>query len=406
MHAPIPANEIERLFELSELDIDYSGVQNQFEDLVKLAAKVVGAEFSLVNLIDNYTQWSVVSHGIDLQQMPREDSVCQYTIMQPEPFEVQNLATDERFKDKFYVTGNPNLTYYWGVPLQIKDGVNIGALCVLDTKKKEITPEKQELLVLIASEVTNRIKTLQTLQKLKEEANLASNTTKKMAHDIRGPIGGIIGLTQMIQQQGSNTTVTDLLELINLINKSGSSLLNLADEILSEYQKEKPAKGKQADCYTLSSLQQKLIELYTPQAASKNITLLVEHGADFSNLYFPKSKLLQIIGNLISNAIKYTNDGGKVEVHLAYQVMDEENQLQIKVSDNGVGIPQDKLVELRATQAEATSTAGTSGEKGYGFGLQLVKHLVWAKKGSFLVDSEPGVKTTFSVLLPVAKIVE
>lgn len=406
MQNPIPTNEIERLLELSDLDIDYSGVKNQFDDLVKLAAKVVGAEISLVNLIDNYTQWSVASHGIDLQQMPREDSVCQYTIMQPEPLEIHNLATDERFKDKFYVSGNPKLTYYWGIPLQIKDGVNIGALCVLDTKKKEITPEKKELLTLIASEVTNRIKTLQTLQKLKDKANLASNTTKKMAHDIRGPISGIIGLTQMIQQQGSNTTVSDLLELVNLINKSGTSLLTLADEILSEYQKAKPAKGQQTHSYTLSSLQAKLIELYTPQAATKNIGLLVDYTAEFSNLYFPTAKLLQIIGNLISNAIKYTNDGGKVHVHLAYQVMEVENQLQIKVTDDGVGIPPEKLEELRATQGEATSTEGTSGEKGYGFGLQLVKHLVWAKKGSFWVDSEPGVKTTFSVVLPVAKMVE
>jgi GAF domain-containing protein len=131
-NAPIPSNEMDRIITLADLDLYYTGYQDDFKDLAKLAAKVTGTNISLVNLVDTFTQWTLSN----IAQMPREDSVCQYTIMENDHFEVENLATDERFKDKFYVADDPNLRYYYGVPLKTEEGGNIGALCVLDTEYK------------------------------------------------------------------------------------------------------------------------------------------------------------------------------------------------------------------------------------------------------------------------------
>src|SRR5215217_7373169 len=96
---PIPKNEFERIIDLSEFDLDYSSLEDNFKDLARLAANVAGTNISLVNLIDSFTQWSVSTHGLDIEQMPREESVCQYTIMDKQPFEVVDLSADERFKD-------------------------------------------------------------------------------------------------------------------------------------------------------------------------------------------------------------------------------------------------------------------------------------------------------------------
>jgi hypothetical protein len=71
-----------RLMALSEFDLDYLDLEASFADLTKLAAKVAGTSISLINLIDSFTQWSAFSFGLDIKQMPREDSVCQYTIME------------------------------------------------------------------------------------------------------------------------------------------------------------------------------------------------------------------------------------------------------------------------------------------------------------------------------------
>src|SRR6476469_1459946 len=97
----IPHNEMNRLLSLSEFDLDYDNLGENFKDLTLLAAKVAGTEISLINIIDSFTQWTVSSYGLDLKQMPREDSVCQYTILEDEGFEVKDLSNDDRVNNKF-----------------------------------------------------------------------------------------------------------------------------------------------------------------------------------------------------------------------------------------------------------------------------------------------------------------
>jgi GAF domain-containing protein len=93
-----------------------------------------------------------------MAQMPCEESVCQYVIVQDNEFEVKDLSLDHRFKDRYYVKESPNLRYYLGLTLKTNDGFNIGALCVLDANEKTINPEKIELLKIIANEIVNRFK--------------------------------------------------------------------------------------------------------------------------------------------------------------------------------------------------------------------------------------------------------
>ena len=173
---PFPANEMDRLLALASFDVDYSNLSDNFQDLIQLAAKVAGTEISLINLIDNFTQWSVSTYGLELEQMPREDSVCQYTIVGSEQFEIKDLSSDERFSDKFYVSGPLNLRYYFGVPLTTNNGFNVGALCVLDTVARNLSAEKVELLKLIAKEVVSRLTTLRIIHDLKAQLNSIEET--------------------------------------------------------------------------------------------------------------------------------------------------------------------------------------------------------------------------------------
>lgn len=156
-HQDSQNKEFERVLDLSEYDFDYSEMQEQLKDLTRLAANVAGSEISLINLIDSYTQWSVARFGLEVESTPREDSVCQYTIMGSEPLEIKNLNEDNRLKDMDYVKGEPHLTYYFGIPLKTDQGNNIGALCVIDRYEKELSPEKIELLKIIADEIVTRL---------------------------------------------------------------------------------------------------------------------------------------------------------------------------------------------------------------------------------------------------------
>jgi signal transduction histidine kinase len=396
---PVPANELDRVTRLSDLDLDYSAYQDNFKDLAKLAAKVAGTEISLVNLIDSYTQWTISNFGFDLEQMPREESVCQYTIMDDGFFEVKDLSADERFKDRDYVKNEPNFRFYYGLPLQTEVGIHIGALCVLDKRERDLSPEKQELLKIIAEEIVNRLKAFKVIDHLKNELAEAKDTQKKVAHDIRGPLAGIIGLAQVISDQGKDNQIDEVLEFINLIQRSGRSILELADEILSyDARKEKNVRLLKEDEFNLVKFKDKLEKLYTPQAKNKQITLAVKINNNVQSTPFSKNKLLQITGNLISNAIKFTPDNGSVQVALDLVKASGQNVLKITVADSGVGMDQNAInVILNGT---ASSTDGTSGEKGYGFGLALVKHLIETLRGSLQIHSEPGQGTTFAVSLP------
>lgn len=394
---------MERLQKLSELDVDYTEMQESLKGLSELAARVAGTPISLINLIDSFTQWTVSNYGLPLKQMSRSDSVCQYTIVaKEESLEVKDLSADARFKDKFYVTDEPLLKYYFGVPLQTADGYNIGALCVLDKVGHEISHEKAEILKIIANEIVTCLMAFQSIRNLQSKVKEANDTQRKVAHDIRGPLGGIISLAQIINQQGKGNDMDQVLEFVGLIQKSGSSLLELANEILLTSKKIETIDTALAvsGLFNLSVFKDKLEQLYTPQAIPKEIDLTIQIRDDNSHVSFTKNHLMQIAGNLISNAIKFTPTGGGVTVALSLEISSKGKALLIQVKDTGIGMDTGQIADILNT-GSTVSAAGTKGEAGYGMGLRLVKRLVDELKGQMEVHSAPGEGSVFEVRIPI-----
>ncbi|UFH57783.1 GAF domain-containing sensor histidine kinase [Spirosoma sp. KNUC1025] len=396
---PLPDNEWQRVLELADYDLDFSALQDKFKDLTKLAAKVTGTDISLVNLIDSYTQWSIASHGLDLVSMPREESVCQYTILQPDSLEVKDLQLDQRFAQRWYVADAPHLRYYFGIPLKSSQGTHLGALCVLDPHSRELDPEKIELLHIIASEVVSRLNTLREVEYLKRQATELTESKKRVAHDIRGPLGGIISMAQLVTSSGSAIQLNEILELIEVMQHSSKSLLELANEILlndDKWHHRQPDLVNQ-ELFHQARLKEMLEKLYAPQARAKGIAFSVSPDATTELVPFSRSKVLQIAGNLISNAIKFTPQQGYVRV--STKLVDEGayNLLSLVVEDSGKGMPPEKVTAI--LKGEGTSSHGTAGESGYGFGLPLVKHLVETLNGQIIVRSTPGQGSCFEVSL-------
>lgn len=391
-----PANELQRVLALSELDLDYSSIQDSLSDLTQLASEITGMPVSLINLIDSYHQWSVGTHGIDILQTPREDSVCQYTILEEnaDGFEVENLNTDFRFKDRTYVVDEPKMRYYYGVPLKVKGNLAIGALCVLDTEARQLSKERKEMLVQLGKVVTNRLTLLKTQKLLEDEVSDAQRISRKLAHDIRGPIGGIIGLTEVIQVQPENSSMGEISEYVELIQKSGKTILELADHILSDDKSTILAKSNKSEI-NLPSLGEKVRDLYLPTAMAKNITLdiLLDNGN--REVKFSAKRILQILGNLMSNALKFTPSGGRVSLTLRLDLLESNKILTCVVSDTGEGMTRQKIEEI--LEGHVQSSNGTSGEKGFGFGLGLVTHMIKEMKGNLKINSQLGEGSTFIV---------
>lgn len=371
---PIPTNENERLNKLAEFDIDYSNLQSKFKDLARLAATIAGTDISLVNLIDSATQWTVANHGLDVNQMPRTESVCQYTISGDGHFEVKDLSHDERFKDRFYVSGPLNLKYYMGIPLTTAEGLPLGALCVMDKQLKSLDQEKIEMLKIIADEIVHRLKAMKTNNNLKQQLVQSKEKQKQVAHDIRGPVAGIIGLTGLITQQGENNQLDELLECISLIQQSGKSVLEVADAI-SNSGKPQPVPIEE---FNLQLFSDKLRGQYAQQAADKNITFEIRLNEKNKEIPFLKNKLLQITGNLISNALKKSPEGSSIKVDLDLTIEATNNTLKIKVQDSGYG----------------------TDEKDPGFILLMVRELVESLEGTFTLMSKLEMGTQVEIQIP------
>ena len=398
MNLPMPEKELERLLALTEYDLDYSSHQENFKDLTKLAAKVSGTDVSLINLIYTYTQKTVSSHGMSLEQMPREDSICQYTIAGCDSFEVSNLGDDERFKGHFYVTGGPNLRFYFGVPLKSDDGHNLGALCVMDKTPQTLPPEKIELLIIIADEIVNRINSIKVIELLKLKVKVARDTKLKIAHDVRGPLSGIFSLAKMVSEQGDKNKLEEVLSFIKMIQSSSQSILDLADEILRAEKKLLTKSELKQNELHLIAFKEKLEKLYLPQTISKNLQFTINTSMDSETIPFLKNKLLQITGNLISNAIKFTPVNGAITIDLKLVVNDGDHALHIAVSDTGIGLSPAAIKHILSGSTHTTE--GTNGEQGYGFGLSLVIHLINSLNGTCTIESKLGEGLTFNVVLP------
>ncbi len=249
-------------------------------------------------------------------------------------FEVKDLTKDPRFNERFYVVGEPHLKYYYGVTLKSSTGNNIGALCVLDQQERQISPEKAEMLKIIADEIVDRLKTYKTIETLRHTVREARQTKMKVAHDIRGPLNGIIGLAGIIAEQGEANKLEDVLQFIAMIQKSGNSILELADEILSDekgsYRSAKKAAGNN---FNITVFKEKLEKLYVPQTISKDIVFTVQTNDACKQIPIAKNKLLQIAGNLISNAVKFTPEKGRILVELNLEMRNNQNVLHLVVEE-------------------------------------------------------------------------
>lgn len=391
---PIPSAELERLLNLSEYNIDFTNIQNNFAELNKLAANIAETDISLVNLIDCYTQWTVSSHGLEMKQMPRDESVCQYTIMGTGGFEVADMSSDARFKDFEYVKGDLSLKYYFGVPLTTDEGFNIGALCVLHPETRTLSEEKIGQLKIIGNEIVSRLRALKVIEKLRAALKDSTYTQKKIVHDVRGPIAGMIGLTEIVLEQGHDNDMEEVLEYMQLIKNSGDSVISLANEILTARQQ---AESGYHESFNLITFKEKLEQLFLPPTIKKNIHFTVTTSTETELIPVSKFNLMQIAGNIISNAVKFTPAGGSIAVELKLDIEDITSLLHIKVSDTGIGLSPAQI-DLILT-GNGKTTVGTCGEDGFGFGLPMVKSLIDSMQGELKITSEQGRGTIFEVIL-------
>ena len=300
--------DILRVQKLADLDLDYEALRNEFGPLSTLAAKVAGTELSEVNLIDNYTQWTVASSCNELSQMNREDSICNITIQEDTDFK-SRVDLDPRFNQSSFVS-KEGYKFYYGIPLKLKDNIAVGTLCVGSKHIEDLSEAQIQQLHIIAKQIVKQLELKYELQKAKQLTYDEKLIKLRLAHDIRSPLSGISQLVELIDYE--NITKTEIKEIVDSISSAAAGILQLTSDILKDDNFDSTHVDEAT--FTLESLGKKLTDLYTPQAKSKGISLSI--NAESNPLKFPKRNLLPLVGNLIANGIKFTQSQEQVEVAL------------------------------------------------------------------------------------------
>jgi len=153
---PIPLNEDERLSALRRYDILDSEKEQLFDDLTRLAADITGAPVSLITLVDKDRVWIKSNVGFDAPETPREGAFCSHTILTEDGMVINDASTDERFQSGV-VDAEKSVRFYAGTPLKTRDGYNLGTLCVVDTKPREISGDALERLKMLARQAMAQI---------------------------------------------------------------------------------------------------------------------------------------------------------------------------------------------------------------------------------------------------------
>lgn len=215
-----------------------------------------------------------------------------------------------------------------------------------------------------------------------------------IAHDLRGPFNGIIGLSELLLENDNQLKLKETNEFIQLIHQSSKNVYSLLENLLTWAQSQTGSLEFSPKKIEISPIINKTISLLDNIAKSKNIR--IESKIKNEEYAFADKDMLEtIFRNLISNAIKFTENNGEVQLSITR----ENNQIVFSVQDNGIGIPPEKIINLFAINHRNT-TSGTNDETGTGLGLMLCKDFVKKHGGKIWVESEIGKGSNFKFSIP------
>jgi CheY-like chemotaxis protein len=250
-------------------------------------------------------------------------------------------------------------------------------------------------------EVKARINThLKVSQQAKELHKLNSEKDKFLsiiAHDLRGPMSGIMQITELLAARKQRLSEDEVIEMTDNLCQSARNTFNLLENLLEWSGMERGFYDFNPESIGLQEIVSGCLDIVAGQAKEKSIELVAEI-ADDPNVTADKYMLQSVIRNLLSNGIKFTENGGKITIS-AKTV--ENSQVLVSVKDSGIGMTDDIRNKLFRIDAN-TKRPGTQGERSTGLGLLLCKDFVEKQGGILSVESEQKVGSVFSFTLPLA----
>ncbi len=388
---------------LSSLALNLFGRGANMQAQMMLLLRKIGSHYGASDVLTTIIRSDFYSNYLEYQwhkdETPPMENANQYTDKEWKDFQewlgsaqIRSLTTaDSRWAvlQKFL-----NITDgQFGVVLPMYDsGSYMGNICILgiDPKIVQNAEERQKL-----TEVGGVIQSQINQQQHDIASKAKSRFLSRMSHEIRTPMNGIIGMTAIALQ--NDQSKERMLDCLKKIQDSSQYLLGLINDILDMSKIESGKMTLEPENFDIREMLNTVCELLRPQIATKEIEFVKEFEIDHNYFFADKMRISQVLVNLLSNAAKFTPQGGKIIL----SVKEESEQEQIPllhfaVQDNGVGISKEEQERVFRSFEQVKDASSVSKQQGTGLGLSISSRLVQMMGSTIKLESELGEGSCFS----------
>lgn len=323
--------------------------------------------------------------GLGHQAVPTENSIAGWVFTRREPLVVQDALSDPRFFQEVDILTSFETRSVLGVPLYTKAKV-LGVIEAVNKRVGAFDDEDLRLLEALAAQAAVAIENSRLFQQ--------SDVVADMVHELRSPLTALTAAAHLLQRPGLPDD--QRAKLTRTVHDEVARLSGMTTDFLELARLESGRSRLVREPVDLSGLVFETLEVVRPQLETEQLTLATDVDRNLPPLQGDRNRLKQLLLNLLTNAVKYNQRGGRVEIHL-HRVGEEA---LLEVSDTGRGIPREALPRV----FERFFRAGDQDTRvgGTGLGLAIAKKITESHRGHIEVASEVGRGTTFTVYLPLA----
>lgn len=385
--ARLHANEVERLKALHSYGIIDTPVEPSFDDITKIASYVCQTPISIISLVDSGRQWFKSEIGLGVRETPMDQSICAHAILEHSFLEVEDVTKDARFDCNPLVTGDPHVRFYAGAVLRTPDGLPLGTVCVLDDKPRVLSTEQREVLAALARQVMSQMEFRRALHL---SDRLQRNISRLMAvagHDLKQPLQVMVMAIDRIR---SKLTDEKDRERLGYAVDAGMRMAEELDRLAETSMLDTGFGTPNLRAFPITDVFESILANWRMHAEAKGLELVVVPSK--VKVVSNSGMLRAILGNLVGNAIKYT-DHGRVLIgcrkHGRY--------VTIEVLDSGAGIPAEQLTSI----FDAFHQINPASE-GLGLGLSIVRRTAETLGHEIALKSDLARGSHFTVKVPLA----
>jgi signal transduction histidine kinase len=235
------------------------------------------------------------------------------------------------------------------------------------------------------------------MEQLEEAVRLKRQFLSAIAHDIKTPLNVILGHAELLAgEYGGQTDPSERLSSLKRIRENIDRIVQLVTDFLTVSKLETLGLEAARHLVQMNGIAEDVVLQQMVTARDKNLKLTLDLDKNLKPVMGDNNQLQRALWNLVANAIKFTHSGGSIRIRSRMV----GNDISIEVIDSGPGIPREELPRLFS---EFKRLKGSANTEGTGLGLFIVKTIVEAHNGSVAVDSDEGLGTTFTILLPPSK---